>query len=348
VMRTSGLWPAARVALNVLIVAAGVVVLARLTAYLSVVVLPILLALLLATLLAPPADALCRRGVPSALAAIVVIIGAAALLTGIVLLIVPAVVSHLGEVGDTAKKGLDHAANWLVSGPFDLKQSDVDDAVSDALKQVQSNLGEISSGLLTGVSVVAGLATGALLTIVLVFFFVHDGRRLWSWTVQLLPSARREGVDEIGRRVWTTTSGYVRGVAAIAVIDSVLIGLALAIIGVPLVIPLAALVFLGAFVPIVGATISATVAALVALVSGGVVPAVLVVVAIIVIQQVEGNLLYPVIVGRAVSLHPLAILLVLAVGSVVAGLAGAVLSVPIGAAAWTAVKPLLPDDGPAA
>jgi predicted PurR-regulated permease PerM len=176
-----------------------------------------------------------------------------------------------------------------------------------------------------------------------VFFLVHDGRRMWAWAVGLFPAGRRADVEAIGVRVWAALSAYVRGVAMVAVVDAVLIGLALLVIGVPLVVPLMVITFLGAFVPLVGALVAGAVAALVALVIEGVIAAVLVTVAIVVIQQLEGDLLYPLVVGRAIALHPVAILLALTAGTVVAGIIGALLAVPVAAAVWTAADHLRRD-----
>lgn len=331
-------------ALNVLLLAGVVALVAWVAARLQVVVVSVLVSLLIATLLVPPADALRRRGVPSALATVAVMLALAGVVAAIFAFVVPRIASQVDDIGRYIRGGLDEVLRWLSSGPLNLDRADIDTAVNDALRSVKDHAGEISGGVIAGVSVVAEVVTGVLLAVVVVFFFVHDGRAVWAWTVRLFPARHRETLDGAGRRAWGATSGYVRGVAIIALVDAVLIGLALAVIGVPLVVPLAALVFLGAFVPIVGATVSGAVAALVALVSSGVVEALVVVAVIVVIQQLEGDLLYPVIVGRAVSLHALAILLVLAVGSLVAGLIGALLSVPLAAAAWTAVEPLI-DDG---
>lgn len=190
---------------------------------------------------------------------------------------------------------------------------------------------------MTGGVLVAEIAAGALLAVVLLFFFVHDGRRMWFWAVQQLPVGHQGDADAIGRRVWSTTAGYVRGVVVIAVVDALLIGLALLVIGVPLVLPLMVLTFLGAFLPLVGAVLAGAVAALVALVTEGVLAAGLVLVAIIVIQQLEGDLLYPVVVGRAIALHPAAIVVVLTAGGVLAGIVGVLVAVPVAAGVWTAI-----------
>ncbi len=342
------LWPLARVALNVLLVAGGLVVLAWLAVTLRLVVVPLLVSLMIATLLLPPVDALRRRGVPSAPATVVTMLVATAVLGGILAVIVPGIVSQLGTVVSSAEDGIDRVANWLVGGPLGLEQRDIDDSIDQAATYLQDNAGQISGGVAAGATLVGEVIAGMLLALVIVFFFVHDGRRLWNWAVAIVPAAQRETVDAAGHRIWTTTAGYVRGVTIIALIDAVLIGIALAIIGVPLVVPLAALMFLGAYIPLAGVVVAGTLAALVALVSGGVIDALLVIAVIAVIQQLEGDLLYPVVVGRTVALHPLAILLVLTAGTVLAGLIGALLSVPVAAAIWMAVAPLLPGRNEAA
>lgn len=242
------------------------------------------------------------------------------------------------ELGPTGQQGAEEVVRWLSQGPLGLQRDELQQAVDNTLQTLRDNLGRIGRGVVSGATLVAQVVAGILLGIVLVFFFVHDGRRIWAWAVSLAPERHRELTDGAGRAVWTALAGYVRGIAIIAVVDATLIGIALAIIGVPLVLPLSLIVFLGAFIPIVGAFLAGAVAALVALVSGGVTTALLVIaVIVVVIQQLEGDLLYPVIVGRAVRLHGIAILLVLPIGSVFAGLLGTLLAVPVAAAVWTAI-----------
>ena len=331
------LWPAARVALNALLIAAGVALAAWVAAQLRLVVVPVLVALLLSTLLVPPADALRRRGLPSAPATLVVMLLGTAAVGGLIALIAPAFVDQADDLQRTLDDGVEEVLRWLSQGPLGFERADVQDAVDDAVAGVRDNASRIGQGVLAGATLLAEVLAGLLLVIVLVFFFVHDGRGMWRWLVSLAPERHRELMRGAGREVWNTTTAYVRGVAIIAVVDALLIGLALVIIGVPLVVPLMVLVFLGAFVPLIGAVLAGAVAALVALISDGVVAALLVVGAITVIQQLEGDVLYPAIVGRAIRLHGVAILLVLTGGTVVAGIAGALLSVPVAAAAWTAI-----------
>ncbi|HEX5712263.1 MAG TPA: AI-2E family transporter [Solirubrobacterales bacterium] len=332
------IWPATRVAVNLFLIAVAVIGGLWVLGELRVVVVPVLASLLLATLLLPPADFLRRHGWPSAIATGVVMIGAAALVGGVITVIAPAFVDQFSELESSVDEAVEEVVRWLVQGPFDLERSQIDEAVQNGLDSLRANAGGIGEGVLTGASILFEVIAGLLLMVVLVFFFVHDGRGMWEFGLSLVPRQRRELVDGAGREVWEATAGYMRGVALIAVVDAVLIGIALAVIGVPLVLPLMVLVFFGAFIPLVGAVASGAIAALVALISNGVVDAALVMAAIVAIQQIEGDLLYPNVVGRMIRLHPVAILLVLTAGTVVAGILGALLSIPVAAAAWTAYR----------
>jgi predicted PurR-regulated permease PerM len=330
------LWPATRVALNLILLLAAIVIALWALGQLRIVVVPVLVALLLATYLVPPVDLLRRHGWPSALATLFVMTLSVAALAGVVTAIAPAFVDQFGELEDSVDEAVAEVVRWLVEGPFDLARSDIDRAVDGALASLRENAGGIGKGVLSGASTLAEVIAGLLLLVVLLFFFVHDGRRIWGWVASLAPKRKRELIDGAGHEVWRTTAGYMRGVALIAVIDAVLIGIALVIIGVPLVVPLMVVVFLGAFIPLIGAFVTGAIAALVALISEGPIDALLVVAAITAIQQIEGDFLYPNVVGRTISLHPVAILLVLAAGTVIAGIVGALLSVPIAAGIWTA------------
>ncbi len=324
-------------AVNLILIGLAIVLGLWVLAQLRIVVVPVLVALLLATFLVPPVDMLRQHKWPSAAATFAVMLAATLALAGVIWLIVPLFVDQFGQLETTVDEGVEEVVRWLVQGPLDLERREIDEAVEDGLDSLRAHAGDIGQGVLSGASLLAELLAGLLLLVVLVFFFVHDGRRMWEWGVSLAPERHRELIDGAGREVWQSTAGYMRGVALIAVVDAVLIGIALAIIGVPLVVPLMVVVFLGAFVPLIGATFAGIVAALVALISEGLLAAGFVVAAIVAIQQIEGDLLYPNIVGRVIRLHPVAILLVLAAGTVVAGLLGALLAVPVAAAIWTAV-----------
>jgi predicted PurR-regulated permease PerM len=330
------LGPAATLSLQLLLVTAAVALVLYVLVTLRLVVLPVIFALLVATVLAPPAGWLRRRGVPATLAALGAMLGALTIAAGVVAFVVPTAIDELDEVGATAREGLDEVVRWLTTGPLDLSRAQLDRGVDQALERLRGSGEGLAGSAARGALLVAEVVAGVLLAAVLLFFFLKDGRNIWDWTVRLFPARRHEVVRGIGSRAWDVLTAYVRGVAIVALFDAVAIGVALWIIGVPLVIPLALLTFVGAFVPLAGAVIAGAVAALVALVTVGVVPALLVVAAVTVVQQVEGDLLYPLVVGRSLELHPVAVLLALTAGAVLAGIVGALLAVPTAAVAWTA------------
>ena len=320
---------AAEIGLRILIVAAAAFVVLWVLARLRLVVLPVVLALCATTVLGPPAQRLADRGWPRALAA-GALVGATMLAIGLLAVaIAPSIASDFDRLNIDLRSGVDEVTDWLVQGPLGLPQGDVTDGVDRMERELRANAGGIAGGALTQAIVLLEVLVGMILATVLTFFFVKDGDRIWSWCVELFPQARRDDVRDIGARSFTALSGYIRGVAFTAFVDAVLIGIALWVIGVPLVIPLALVTFVLSFIPLVGATIAGAAAALVALVSEGPFSAVLVIGVILLIQQLEGNLLYPVVVGRAVKLHPVAILLAVTVGGVLAGVVGAFLAVPV-------------------
>lgn len=326
---------AAERSLQLLLIAAALTAISFVLVQLRLVVLPVIAALFLATALAPIARRLRSHRCPAALAALTTMGMAAAVLGAVMAMIVPAVAAQLDDLGSSAREGLDETLTWLTAGPLGLSERDINQAVDQGLAQLRDSSDLIAGGVISGALLVGELIAGALLTAILLFFFLKDGDRLWNRLLQLAPTARRHDLDEIGRRSWTTLSSYLRGVSIVALIDALLIALALVIIGVPLVLPLVLLTFLAAFIPLVGAVVAGALAALVALVAVGPLGALLVIVAITIIQQLEGDLIYPLVVGQAISLHPVAILLALTAGAVVAGIIGALLAVPIAGVIWT-------------
>jgi len=322
---------AAEVSLRILLVAAAAFVLLWVLARLRLVVLPVVLALCATTVLGPPARALSARGWPRGLAAATLLGSVVAALGLLAVALAPTIASDFDRLNIDLQSGIDEVTDWLVGGPLSLPRGDVTQAIDRMERELRSNAGGIVGGALTQALVVLELIVGLFLATILTFFFVKDGDRVWGWCVERFPAARREDAREIGGRSFEALGGYIRGVAFTALVDAMLIGVALWVIGVPLVIPLAIVTFVLSFIPLVGATLAGAAAALVALVSEGPVSAALVIGVILVIQQVEGNLLYPMVVGRAVNLHPVAILLAVTVGGVLAGIVGAFLAVPLAA-----------------
>lgn len=301
------------------------------------VMLPVFGALLIATLLTPPSRALRRTGLPPGASTAVVFVIALLALTIVAGGLVPPIVDQFDDVGRQVRGGIDELVGRVASGPFGVSEREVQVAIDDAAQRLGERSGAVVSGVLNGAIIAGQLLAQILLTVVLAFFFVKDGPRLWDRLVDLFPRRRRQAVREVGASGWRILSAYVRGMALVGLVDAILIGLALALLGVPLALPLAALTFVSAFVPLIGAVVAGGAAALVALVAVGPLTAVLVVAAVVVVQQVEGNLLYPVVVGRAMKLHPVVILLAVTTGAVVAGIIGALVAVPAAAVIGAAV-----------
>ncbi|MCL8024313.1 AI-2E family transporter [Nocardioides bruguierae] len=295
-------------------------------------VFPILLGLIVATVLAPPARFLQQRlHFPSALAAATVLVVGLGALGGVVAAVLPSVVSQGSELGSSITGGLRQLQEVAVNAGIGIDQSDIDSAVDEMVSRVRSSSGSIATGVLTGVNAVtSGLVTG-LLTLVLAFLFVKDGERFLPWLGGLLGPRTGPHVTEVLGRSWDTLGGFIRAQAVVGFLDAVFIAIGLVLLGVPLVLPLALLTFLAAFVPVVGAVAAGAVAVLVALVDQGPITALLVIGLVVLVQNVEGNLLSPWLQGRSLRLHAGVVLLSVTLGSSLFGVAGAFLAVPTAA-----------------
>jgi predicted PurR-regulated permease PerM len=317
----------AAVSWRLLVVAAVIAVLGYLLVYLRLVVLPVIVALFLSTLLAPPARWLRGHGWAPLAATWAVIGGAILVIAGASAALAPQIGPEIGTLRDRVTTGLDDVERWLREGPLQFSDTQLSDLLDRARQEVQANSRALTRGVLSGATLAVEVVTGALLSLVLTFFFVKDGDRIGNWLASQAGS-RAGDVRAVGQRAFTTLGAYLRGQATVGLIDGVFIGIALAVVGVPLAVPLAFLVFLGAFLPIVGAFLSGLIAALVALVSNGLVAALIIVAITVAVQQLEGHVLAPLVLGRAVKLHPAVVLLSLTAGGVVGGIVGAALAVP--------------------
>nr|WP_239068868.1 AI-2E family transporter [Cellulomonas pakistanensis] len=306
--------------------------------FFKVIVVSVAIALLLTVLLAPVARFLhARLRFPRGLASITSVLLLLAVVSGLVVLAGRSIASGFGDLYDQASAGVDEALAWLSDGPLGLSTDQLDDLVQQGRDQISENASSLVSGALTVTTTVGHVAAGALITLFCTFFFLLDGRTIWTWLVGLLPISVRERVHQAGRRGIVTLSGYTRTQILVAFVDATGIGLGAAILGVPLAVPLATLVFVGSFIPIVGAIATGSVAVLVALVAQGPVVALLMLGVVLLVQQIEGHVLQPFLMGHAVSLHPVAVLLVVAAGSLAAGIVGALFAVPIAAVLNTVV-----------
>ncbi|MDQ3752371.1 MAG: AI-2E family transporter [Actinomycetota bacterium] len=316
-----------------LAIVAGIVLLAYVLVYLRLIVLPVIVALFLTTVLAPLVDRLCRAGWKRARATATVFITALVLFVALISILAPQVGSEVGEMSSAVKGGADQALVYLTGAPLNLSQDQIDTFVNRASDQLAQNRNEIASGVITGAVKIGEFITGVLLTAFLLFFFLKDGPSMWGWFTGQFDQPAREHLINIGHRVLSTMGAYLRGIALVGLIEGTAIGIVLAILGIPLLIPLVLLQFFAAFFPVVGALLAGMIAVLVALVSGGLTHALIVGVAILVIQQADNHLLQPLIMGRAVKLHPIAVILALAAGGVAGGIIGALLAVPLAAVA---------------
>jgi putative heme transporter len=329
---SSGLSTAAAWSWRLIAVLAGFYVLLYVAAYVAVVIVPVIVALLLAALFQPGAAALVRHGWPRSLAALVMLLVGLSVVAGIIALVVQQVTAGFTDLADQVNEGLGQIRDFVVE-TFPVTQRQIDDALTQLQDFFTSNQETIASGAITTAATVGEVFAGIVLALFTLFFFLKDGRSIWLWLVGLFPRDSRAYLDEAARRSWRTLISYVRATVAVALVDAIGIGVGLAILGVQLVIPLAALVFLGAFIPIIGSFLAGSVAVLVALVTKGPITALIALAIVVAVMQLEGHVLQPLLLGKAVHVHPLAVVLAIAAGLLVAGIFGALIAVPVVACA---------------
>lgn len=318
-----------RYAWSVLGIVALLAVIGIAAGQISVVVVPVILALFPAALLAPVSERLKRLRVPAAAAALLTIIGGFAVLAAIIMVLVPIVAAQLPDLIESLGEGLDELGDLLSALPF-IDVEGIDDAVDQVTEALGEAEGLAGGAMETAMLVVEGVI-GVLLTLVVLFFYLKDGSRIAAGVRDTLPYRTRPHADQLGRQAWSTLGSYFRGQLFVAFVDAVFIGLGLLLLGVPLAIPLAVLVFFGGLFPIVGAVVTGAVAVVVALADAGLGTALIVLGLVVAVQQLESNVLEPVILSRAISLHPLVVLLAITTGAAVLGILGAFLAVPIAA-----------------
>jgi predicted PurR-regulated permease PerM len=303
----------------------------------SLLVIPLMIAGLVAALLMPLKNAL-RRRMPNGLAVAATLVGFFGLITAALLLVGRQLALGLGSLWGQARAGIQQTLDWLAQGPLQLTATQIDRYLQDIGDAVQNNSASILSGALSFGTTAGHVGAGTLLTVFALIFFLLDGGRIWRFAVGLAPVRARAAVDGAGRRGWMSMASYVRVQMLVAAVDAIGIGVGAAIIGVPLALPLGVLVFLGSFIPIVGALATGSVAVLLALVANGWVNALVMLAIVLLVQQLEGHVLQPLIMGPAVALHPLAVVLAVAGGTLLAGIPGALFSVPLLAVLNTSVR----------
>jgi predicted PurR-regulated permease PerM len=332
-----GMW-LAKWSLVLVAIALGALLFGWIIEKLWVIVLPVLLAIVVCTVLWPPTRAMTKRGIPPAAAAATTLVLFIAVLAGVIAGIVPSVVSQAPELANKATEGINQVQDWLQGPPINLKDDQIDEGIHTIIAKVQESGTVIASGVFTGVSTASSLLLTLGLVLVLSFFFIKDGPRFIPWLHSVSGGRAGRHLEVVLGRMWDTLGGFIRTQALVSLIDAVFIGAGLLILGVPLAPVLAILTFIGGFIPIVGAFVAGALAVLVALVANGLTTAVIVLIIILVVQQIEGNVLQPVLQSKSMKLHAVVVLLAVTAGASVFGIVGAFLAVPTAAVAAVVVR----------
>jgi putative heme transporter len=333
---------------RLLIIAAAVLGLAWVLAYFVVITLPLAIALLIAALVGPAVARLQSVGVPRSLATALMMVLGIAVVALLLTYVGQQVAKGAQDLAASVVEGLDQVRTWLQTGPLNLSDSQLNGWIESAQRTITESTGK--GGAVTRVTevgtVVGHVVAGFFIILFATYFFLADGDRIWAWLVHLAPRAAREHVDGSGRVAWISLTQFVRATVLVALADAVGVMIVAAVLGVPFVLALGVLVFLGAFVPMVGATVAGLVAILVALVDQGPITALLMLGGVILVQQIEGHVLQPFLMGRFVSLHPLGVIVAIGCGVLLAGIAGALVAVPLAAAGNAVVNHLASDPDP--
>ncbi|MEU6813301.1 AI-2E family transporter [Streptomyces sp. NPDC046860] len=332
-----GVRVAAEAGWRLLVLAGTVWVLMRVISAVQLVVFAFVVALLVTALLQPTVARLMRYGMPRGPSTALTAISGFVIIGLLGWFVTWQVMENIDTLSSQIQNGIDDLRNWLLKSPFHVTDKQINQIAKNLREAVGANTDQITSAGLEGVQVVVEALTGILLVFFSTLFLLYDGRRIWEWFLKLVPAAARPGVAGAGPRAWETLTAYVRGTVLVALIDAVFIGLGIYFLDVPMAVPLAVFIFLFSFIPLVGAVASGALAVVVALVTQGVFAALMTLVVVLAVQQIEGHVLQPFILGRAVRVHPLAVVLTVAAGGMVAGIGGAVVAVPLVAVTNTVV-----------
>jgi putative heme transporter len=335
---------AAAWAWRLLVILAAFIALLWVVEKLEIIVVPVLLALMLSALLVPAVDWLNQRGLPRGGAVTLVLLAGFGVLGGILTFVVSQFIIGLPDLVEQVSHSIDSTRRWLIQGPAHLRGEQIDNAGNAAIQALHNNQAKVTSGALSTAATITELVTAGVLVLFTLIFFLYGGRNIWHYVAKIFPAGVRDRVLDAGRAGYGSLIGYVRATFLVALTDAAGVGAGLAIMGVPLALPLASLVFLGAFIPLIGALVAGFLAVVVALLAKGVVYALLTLGLLIVIAQLEAHLLQPLVMGRAVSIHPLGVVLAISTGGVLAGIVGALLAVPTVAFFNNAIQVLLAKD----
>ncbi len=331
---------------RLLILLAAVLAVLLIVRRLEVIFVPVALGLMLSALLLPGVDWLDRHGVARGLAVFLLLLGGLAVLAGLLSFVVNEFIDGVPGLVEQVTQLISSTQHWLIEGPLHLSREQIDSAGTTAITSLRDNQAKLTSGALSTAETIARIVTGAFVALFSLIFFLHGGRDIWRFLVRIFPGDVRAKAHAAGIAGFESLIGYVRATFLVALVDAVGIGTGLAIMTVPLALPLASLVFLGAFIPLVGAVLTGLLAVLVALIAKGWVYALITLGLIIAVNQLEAHVLQPLVMGRAVSIHPLAVVLGISTGGVLAGIVGAFLAVPTIAFVDRAVRVLIRPDPP--
>lgn len=324
-----------------LVIAAAGYVILWLLAYFVVITLPLVIAVLIAALSAPLVNNLAGVGVPRAVSAAFVVLGGIAFVASLLTFVGREIAQGASDLADQVVDGLDEIRSWLKGDPFNASDSQIDRWIENAQERLTEFGKDTDLSAVSEIGTAVGhVVAGFFIVLFATFFLLADGERIWAWAVRLFPRAARERVDSSGRIAWVSLTQFVRATVLIAIVDAVGIMIGAWVLGLPLVLPIGVIVFLGAFVPMVGATVAGAVAVLVALVDQGPLDALIMIAVVIGVQQLEGHILQPIVMGRFVAVHPLGVIVAIGCGVIVAGIAGALIAVPLVAVANAVIQHL--------
>jgi len=323
-MRIAGSW-----AWRIVVLALAITIFVWLVIQLELIVIPVMIAVLLAALLTPLVRFLQRHHVPKGLAVAIAEIGLLAVITGLVVLVVSQIRSGLPDLQAQSVAAYRDFTAFLAEPPFNLSQSELNAYIGDAVDALQGESGALVSGVLSVGSTAGHVAAGILLVLFALLFLLIDGRGIWHWVLRLFPAKARPAVDGSGKAGWVTLTTFVRVQIFVAAVDAIGIGLVAFFLNLPLAVPIGVAVFLGSFIPVVGAVLTGSIAIFIALVYKGPVIALIMLGGVLLVQQVEGHVLQPLVMGTAVKIHPLAVVLGVAGAGFIAGIPGALFAVPV-------------------
>ncbi|MGW2647807.1 AI-2E family transporter [Streptomyces sp. NPDC001393] len=332
-----GVRVAAEAGWRLLVLAGTVWVLMKVISAVQLVVFAFVIALLVTALLQPTVARLTRRGVPRGPATALTAISGFVVIGLMGWFVTWQVMENIDTLSNQIQHGIDDLRNWLLKSPFHVTDKQINQIAKNLREAIGANTDQITSAGLEGVQVIVDFLTSILLVFFSTLFLLYDGKRIWQWFLKLVPAAARPAIAGAGPRAWRTLTAYVRGTVLVALIDATFIGIGIYFLNVPMAVPLAVFIFLFSFIPLVGAVASGALAVIVALVTQGVFTAVMTLIVVLAVQQIEGHVLQPFILGRAVRVHPLAVVLTVAAGGMVGGIGGAVVAVPLVAVTNTVV-----------